>query len=227
MTEVKWQTSTFPVPMLDFLRGKASDRKLRLFGVASCRQVWQLLAQSSREAVEIADLFADGLVSAADLASAHEATEEAWRVSPHFGEEDYDADLQAAVAVTDPDAWLSAASTSWIAAWHPNFLAYDATGRASRNIPPELGFPRFEEVRQRQSHLLRCMVGNPFCPRPRRSFPSHIRALAQRCYTGDGSAYRVLGDALLEFGEETAVTHCREKVHVKGCHLVDWVLEKE
>ena len=33
-----------PNPMLEFLRGKASDRKLRLYAVACSSQVWQLLA---------------------------------------------------------------------------------------------------------------------------------------------------------------------------------------
>ena len=40
MTEQAWLASADPEKLLGFLRGKASDRKLRLFAVACCRELW-------------------------------------------------------------------------------------------------------------------------------------------------------------------------------------------
>ena len=44
MTDQEWLVCADPDKMLQFLRGKASDRKLRLFACACCRLVWQKLS---------------------------------------------------------------------------------------------------------------------------------------------------------------------------------------
>ena len=73
MTEPKWLAATDPVPMLEFLRGKASDRKLRLFACACCRRVEHLLSQPGFiRAVETAEEFADGEVGADETRIASE-----------------------------------------------------------------------------------------------------------------------------------------------------------
>jgi hypothetical protein len=52
MTEAAWQSGNDPRLMLEFLRGKATDRKLRLVAAGAVRNFWSLLLDpASREAV--------------------------------------------------------------------------------------------------------------------------------------------------------------------------------
>src|SRR5690606_27672707 len=67
-----------PGPLLSFLRGRASDRKLRLFAVECVRPFWPLLLdENSRAAVRLAERVADGEADRAELAP---AWHEAWSV---------------------------------------------------------------------------------------------------------------------------------------------------
>jgi hypothetical protein len=62
VTEAEWLAATDPQPMLDLLRGRATERKLRLFACGLCRSFWSLLIdERSRVAVETAERLADGL----------------------------------------------------------------------------------------------------------------------------------------------------------------------
>src|SRR5262249_38668950 len=59
---------TDPRKLLEALRGKASDRKLRLFACACCRHIWDLLRdRDCRAAVEQAERYADGQASKRSL----------------------------------------------------------------------------------------------------------------------------------------------------------------
>jgi hypothetical protein len=54
--------------------------------------------------------------------------------------------------------------------------------------------------------------------------------LAQACsdaFPHVSDQFLILADALEDLGEGQAAAHCREKVHVKGCHVLDWILQKQ
>jgi hypothetical protein len=71
MTEAEWLACTDPQEMLEFLRGKASERKLRLFAVACCRRLRDLLWDAALEdALRVAEAFADNRRSKSTLARA-------------------------------------------------------------------------------------------------------------------------------------------------------------
>src|SRR5215470_20227086 len=62
MTEAEWLDCTDPVPMLEFIRGKVSDRKLRLFALACARRVLHLLTDKRvKSALGRAELCLEGL----------------------------------------------------------------------------------------------------------------------------------------------------------------------
>jgi hypothetical protein len=227
MTPDEWLACTDPGPMLDFLRGKASARKLRLFAVACCRRFWQLLADDrSKRVVEVAERFANGLATDVELGIAGDAAADA-----------LDAAMTSALV---PDAVASAAS----AASNLNLEAaraadYAAAGAASAafHLATALGAPSASAAREgeraAQCRLLREIIADPF--RPVAINPGWVRwndatvpKIARRIYDErDFSLMPFLADALEDAGCEhpDLLRHCREPAeHVRGCWLLDLVL---
>jgi hypothetical protein len=76
MTEDEWMSCTNPDKMTGFLRRKysISVRKWPLFGCGCCRVVWHLLDdEGSKNAVEVGEGCADGVLFASDLRVAGDA----------------------------------------------------------------------------------------------------------------------------------------------------------
>jgi hypothetical protein len=250
MTEAEWLACAYPEPMLRFLRGKISDRKVRLFAAACCRHVWHSLTEErSRQAVVIAEQYADGLATAAALDSARADAEAAYHTAYEaFPAEDprvrlleeaeqsaWDAALAAplaAVQCAQPIrgvsyavdlSWSCVAASAWAA------LAADASAwdRAVRS----------EYVAQ--AVLLRCISGIPFRPmaeNPAWRTPALLTS-AQAIYderslpegTLDNTHVVSLPDALEEAGctDPDILDHCRGPgPHVRGCWVVDLLLGK-
>jgi hypothetical protein len=90
MKEKEWRTCTDVGAMLDYLRKRASRRKLRLLAVACCRQKWSPLYEDRcRRLLNLAENYADGLASDAELTAARSIaypTGLIWAIAPTAAE---------------------------------------------------------------------------------------------------------------------------------------------
>jgi hypothetical protein len=224
MTEAEWLACTDPTPMLESLRGKASSRKLRLFAVACCRHLLGQVAVNpwDRNAVEVAEHFAEGKASPDELEGAAAATTPDWTAAYACAE--------AASLEGGADAAIFSADNA----------AHAAGEHAASQVDADDDHPAFAAgqaaEREAQATFLRDIVGNPF--RPVTIDPSWlmwdgaaVRHLAQAIY--DERAFDrlpILADALEEAGctSEELLAHCRAGGgHVRGCWAVDLLLGKE
>lgn len=94
MTEDEWLTVTDPQAMLAFLRdgGKLSERKARLFGVASCQRLLQKVRLHPWYAhgIAVAERFADGEATVGELEWVHQYPPADWCLqhAPRFDPEE-------------------------------------------------------------------------------------------------------------------------------------------
>lgn len=147
MREHEWLECEQSRPMLDYLIHKASGRKFRLYAVACCRRIWaHLRDERAREAVEVAERFAEGAADKQELRAARRAVALAryelhWRQrarAPGYA-------LMAAFAAVADQPWDAARQASWASAW-----ASTPTG------------PNLLEERRAHAELVREVFGNPF-----------------------------------------------------------------
>jgi hypothetical protein len=251
MTEAEWLACTDPVPMLAFLRGRLTDRKIRLLAVACCRRIWHLLADKrSRSAVEVAEQFADGQLTIEDLQAAHESArtannecvEAVWDArSSDFTE--FRLAWEAAHAIHESVGWCSwseALPETWVSAAN-NFDAMTAAMRGAREAAARAATSNEQATVESfegraQVSVLRDIVGNPSCPRTvNRAWSTWnectVTRIARSIY--DERAFDrmpILADALEDAGCNDAdiLAHCRGPgPHVRGCWVVDLILGKK
>jgi hypothetical protein len=228
MTEAEWLGGGDPTKMLQFLRGKASDRKFRLFTVACCRRIWYLLTDArSREAVETGERYADGLVCERERQAIAEAAKQ---VDSDGTNDAADAAYLAAEINSPrnhPDAeWGIASDTMSTAAYaDPRFVGARTTEYGLRYYP-------VASIQEAHCHLLRDIFGNPFRTISKKNSrrTTELVILAATIYdqrTFDRMPE--LADALERAGcsDAAILDHCRDaQEHVRGCWVVDLVLGK-
>lgn len=222
MTEAEWLAANDPTPMLEFLRGKASERKLRLFMVACARLLWERVPPGEmREAVEAAERAADGVPWEDELKG---YCDRLYRLPVDRSRE---------------------AGRNWFTDQSPEelgvyFTVQKTTGAGCGilSVIPSLatstGGPFILSlIGALQPDLIRDMFGNPFPPVAFNSswLPAAVLTLARQMYESrEFGAMPILADALQDAGcdSDDVLNHCRGPgPHVRGCWVCDLVLGKE
>jgi hypothetical protein len=249
MTESEWNACADPTPMLEFLRGKASARKLRLAACACVRRVWRLIPDARRRhdvgldksfadlrrGVEVAERFADSEATPEELYAAHRAAAVAEYDVGSCASSDAETEAaRVARIAASVDAELATEAWPGYAAMAANWEAIEAgvAGVAADACDAVEGGEQ-----RAQAALLRDVFGDPL-HQPARIDPGWlawndgaIRKMAQTTY--DERAFDrlpLLADALEDAGCDNAriLAHCREPgEHVPGCWVVDLLLGKD
>jgi hypothetical protein len=241
MTEHQWLFCADPQVMLEWLhqQGTLSERKARLFAVACCRRVWRLFDDEwFQRAVEVAEQYADDLVTAAEMAGVRNALAENADNSRRISYFHWAA--LAVMSNTEPNIH---AHGKHYRAWRVGggFAAALTTADYTRIGAVFAGKVHEEAEGAAQATLLRELVG-PLPFRDHRLSPSILRwnsgivvNLAEAAYqerslpagTLDPARLAILADALEEAGADdgSLLQHLRSPgPHVHGCFAVDAVL---
>jgi hypothetical protein len=224
MTEAEWLTCTDPQRMLEFLRGTVSERKLRLFACGCCYRLHDLwgMMDGCLEAVEFANLYADGGAAREDLKLVRDDLSV---IDDYYGSSEairfHALDCVMAIPLGD----VSGLANRIIEYFEKQHYWTEAELEADQ-----------EAERVLQCEILRDFFGNPF--RPVAVEPSWLTwnggtvpRLAQSIY--DERAFDhlpALADALEGAGCTNAdiLGHCRQSgQHVRGCWVLDLLLGKK
>ena len=183
-------------------------------GELFCRRIWRQLTDArSREAVDVAEAFADGRADASRLVAAHAAAAEA--------------SVAAAAGGICTRAEHSAVAACYCVKQF-GIIAFAAANRAASSLGE-----RKDAEQRTQCDLFRDIVGNPF--RPAALDPAWltigVASLAQTIDEQRASDWMPdLADVLESAGCTDAETlaHCRGPgPHVRGCWVVDLISGKE
>jgi hypothetical protein len=235
MTEAEWLACDDPRSLLEFLRGRTSARKLRLFACACCRRVWGSFGppkeEALRHAFETAERAAEHRATVQDLEEAFDLGESVVFLDDH---EEYPA-----VAAARPDAWEAADETAL--ALRDYFGVYARNEAWEKKAREEVQNAVYRQAQaaegREQVRLLRDLVGNPFRVAPVLD-PAWmawndgvVRRLAEAIYKE--RAYErlpILADALEEAGctDADLLGHLRGPgPHARGCWALDLLIGRD
>jgi hypothetical protein len=203
VTEAEWMECTDPKSLVLFIQDEVSDRKKRLFACAACRQIWAMLEEIGKQAVVVAERFADGEAT----------TEEQARL--------------------ENLAWWGADNLNyepepiWFAGWAAHSAVSEKPIEAFAFVAQVL-----ESKDVELCPLIRDVFGNPFRPTviDSRWRTSTVLDLATVIYQKKAfDRMPILADALQDAGcdSQEMIGHCRGAgLHLRGCWVVDLLLGK-
>jgi hypothetical protein len=232
-----------PEPMIEMLRGRASERKLRLFAAACCRRVpesrlcwaYQDACVAERDWDKIlttSEQYADGAASSEELQAAIELAERVDETEAWQSDRTTAATTAVAVAVAMRPAGVEPKPTADSSASQSK--AIEAALQVSRQAASAEG-DEYAVARAAQAELLREIFGNPF---------SRGQSSEGRPVSGSGVVVQfareiyedrvfdrlpALAEALERQGYRDAelLGHCRRAGgHVRGCWVLDLILGK-
>jgi hypothetical protein len=235
MTEAEWSACADPMPMLSFLNGKASDRKLRLFAVACVQRVLHLLPEEPyRRILQLAERYADGNAALKELAPFVDISPlDFTTYVPLDASRAFKAAAYAALGTVNPQFHRGGSAISKNAAIA---IAWDAVGVAKRAAEAEAWATAWNTAEAaelgNQSDILRDLC-KPFRPvsRDRALLRPDVIAVARQMY--DDQAFQRMPELanVLEMAgcnNPDLLNHCRQPgIHVRGCWVVDRILDKE
>jgi hypothetical protein len=221
MTEIEWLVCEDPTPMLEVLRGKASERKVRLFAVVCCRRIWHLLIPPQQEVVIVLEDYADGRASRERLVEALDTASAAARNTPTGGSDPVETAVHGAVVSACGLRHTFLSEMDLVR--ELSGAAQMAVSAVSRHANASRRAEQLEQVT-----LLHEVVANPFRPiRPDPAWQTpNALTLARTIY--DDRRWELLpllADLLEEAGCPANVSaHCRGPgPHVRGCWVIDLV----
>jgi hypothetical protein len=225
MTEADWLHCTDPQPMLEFLRDKASDRKLRLFAVACLRRVWHRLGEDAAAQIELSERVADGAASMSELRAARS------QLGARAGYSAAWAANNALHAVLEARAWIAANRAIEHGVGFVYYFTMEQRHLPHSNAQADALAAR-EVERKDLTELVREVFGNPF--RPVTIDPTCVTPpvthLANTIYdTRAFDRMPGLAHALAQAGchDPVILAHCRSGgEHVRGCWVIDLVLRR-